>query len=112
MSGQLEWVAVAKDQDLPEGERLVVTSNGISILLLRHAGQVYAIGSRCPHLGCSMARGKVDGFMIVCPCHDWTFDIRSGELIIAQEITMPTYHVKIDTQQIYLQIGQPGASNG
>ena len=112
MSGKLEWVAVAKEQDLPNDGRLVVSPNGLAILLLRRAGQVYAIGGRCPHLGCSMARGKVDGFMIVCPCHDWTFDIRSGELVIAQEITLPTYRVKTDMQQIYLQIGQSGTSSG
>ena len=112
MSEPVEWLAVASEQDLRKDGRLVVTPNGLSILLLRLDEQVYAIGNHCPHLGCPIARGKIDGFMIVCPCHDWTFDIRNGELIIAQEISLPTYRVKIDTQQIYLQIGQPGASNG
>ena len=112
MNEQLGWVAVSNEHDLTEGGRLVVTSSGLSILLLKRDGQVYAIGNHCPHLGCSMARGKVEGYLIICPCHDWTFDIRSGEFVMAKEISLPVYHARIDRQQIYLQIGKSGVSNG
>ena len=45
MNGKFEWVAVAKEQDLPKDGHLVVAPNGFSILLLRRDGQVYALGS-------------------------------------------------------------------
>jgi nitrite reductase/ring-hydroxylating ferredoxin subunit len=104
MNGQSSWTAVAKEQDLLEGKRLEITAHGLSILLIKYNGLVYAVGNHCPHLGCSMARGKMDDFLLICPCHDWTFDIRTGELVIAREITLPTYRVRIESQQIYLQI--------
>lgn len=112
MNERADWFAVAREQELPEGGRLVVNLSGLSILLLKLDGQVYAIGNHCPHLGCSLARGKIEGMRIICPCHDWTFDIRSGEFIMASEISLPIYRVKIDMQQIFLQIDQSGASNG
>ena len=112
MNERLEWVAVAEEHDLPADGRLVVTLSGLSILLLKLDGQVYAVGNHCPHLGCSMARGQVEGFLIVCPCHDWTFDIRTGEFIMAREITLPVYSARIDMQQIYIKTEKSGVSNG
>lgn len=80
---------MAKEQDLAKDGHLVVAPNGFSILLLRRDGQVYAVGSHCPHLGCSIARDKVDRLMIVCPCHDRTFDIRNHDFSFAMEKTLP-----------------------
>jgi nitrite reductase/ring-hydroxylating ferredoxin subunit len=112
MKAQTEWLLVANEQDLPEGGRRAISANSEDVLLLRIEGQIYAIGNRCPHLGCPLTRGRIDGTFIVCPCHDWTFDIHSGELVIAREITLPSYPVKSDGQRIFIQISQSGASNG
>ncbi len=38
--------------------------------LLRDAGGLYAMSTRCPHLGCTVAR-QADGFR--CPCHGSQF---------------------------------------
>jgi Rieske Fe-S protein len=40
--------------------------------LLRDAGGLYAISTRCPHLGCTVER-QVDGFR--CPCHGSRFSL-------------------------------------
>jgi nitrite reductase/ring-hydroxylating ferredoxin subunit len=105
------WVRVASEQDLLEQGRMAISVDGTAILLVQLDGQVYAIGNRCPHLECTMTRGKLSGYVILCPCHDWAFDIRSGELVIAKEITIPVYQVKTDTQQIYIKINQSGVIN-
>ncbi|MHB9034053.1 MAG: Rieske (2Fe-2S) protein [Anaerolineae bacterium] len=108
MSSHKEWVVVAKESDLQENARLVVTVNELSVLLLRRAGRVFAIENRCPHLGCKMARGKIEGFIITCPCHDWTFDIRSGEFTEAPEIKMLTFPMQVRNDHIYIEVEHTG----
>jgi len=104
-----EWVLAAQEEDLQENTRLVINAGEHSVLLLKRAGRILAIENRCPHLGCTLARGKIDGFIITCPCHDWQFDIRSGEFTAAPEITIPVYACKVLHDHIYILIDSTGA---
>jgi nitrite reductase/ring-hydroxylating ferredoxin subunit len=70
---------IADMRALSDGKPLCVKTGTLNILLVRKDDAVYAIENRCPHLGVSMARGKVVGDEIVCPFHGSRFDIRTGE---------------------------------
>ena len=30
-------------------------------------------------MACGFSGGTLDGLVIVCPCHDWRFDLETGE---------------------------------
>ncbi len=109
MEPMQEWVLAAKEDDLQENARLVISAAGHSVLLLRRAGRILAIENRCPHLGCTLARGRIEGFIITCPCHDWQFDIRSGAFITAPEITIPVYATRVLNGHIYILLENGGA---
>lgn len=99
------WLTVARADALGEGERLAVRVEGRPVLLLQREGRVYALENDCPHLGCPLTRGAFEGYLLTCPCHDWTFDIRTGAFEIAPEIKLKTYACRIEDGQIYLQLG-------
>lgn len=42
------------------------------------AGEVFAINAICPHRGGSLANGRLDGHILACAWHGWTFDVRTG----------------------------------
>ncbi len=69
---------VAKSGQIREGSIYVASAAGHSVLLTRVKGVVQAFENKCPHLGLSMARGKVDDGTITCPFHGSKFDICSG----------------------------------
>ena len=75
----MDWVKVALDSEIAEGERRVVEIDKRSILLVRHAGQVHAVEARCPHMGASLEKGRLtsDG-TIICPLHHSEFDLQTG----------------------------------
>jgi NADPH-dependent 2,4-dienoyl-CoA reductase/sulfur reductase-like enzyme/nitrite reductase/ring-hydroxylating ferredoxin subunit len=60
---------------------LLGQANGESVLLVRRAGAVYAIGGKCSHYSSSMLEGRVEGDTIRCPWHHACFDLRTGEAI-------------------------------
>ena len=72
-------VEVAKASEVKEGEVKVVKAEGRSIALTRVKGTVQAFENKCPHLGLSLARGKLEDGVIRCPFHGSRFDVCSGK---------------------------------
>jgi 3-phenylpropionate/trans-cinnamate dioxygenase ferredoxin subunit len=99
------WIPVIEDVQLKEQSVKLVTPKGLSILLIRKAkDEIYAISNKCAHMACPLRTGKLDGYMITCPCHDWRFDIRTGEFLDAREITIPIYQAKIENGSVCVKI--------
>jgi len=72
-------VEVAKSAQIHEGEIHLASAGGHSIALTRITGTVRAFENKCPHLGLSLARGKIENGTITCPWHGSRYDICSGK---------------------------------
>ncbi len=69
---------IAASSDVCEGQLLAVRVEGAKVLISRVNGRVHAVLDRCPHMGMSMAKGKVEGGVITCPWHNSRFDLCTG----------------------------------
>jgi len=99
------WEKTIKTAALRELSVTAVFPKGLPVLLIRRTGmEIYALANKCAHMGCPLARGSLDGYLLRCPCHDWTFDIRTGELAAAPEIKLPVYEWRIDGEHIHIRI--------
>jgi 3-phenylpropionate/trans-cinnamate dioxygenase ferredoxin subunit len=66
--------------DVVEGELRSVRIDAEHVVLLAlHEGAVVAIDDRCNHAGCLLSKGWIEGRAVVCPCHEYAFDLASGE---------------------------------
>jgi nitrite reductase/ring-hydroxylating ferredoxin subunit len=74
----VRMVRAAGSSDVTEGKLLAVRVDGSRILMSRVRGQVHAVVDRCPHMGLSMARGRIEGGIVTCPWHHSRFDICTG----------------------------------
>jgi len=98
------WVRVMKEDALRERSMAPVFPKGLPVLLIRKtAGEIYALSNRCAHMGCPLYRGTLDGYILQCPCHDWSFDIRTGAFVDAPEIALRTYEWKIEEGHIFIK---------
>jgi nitrite reductase/ring-hydroxylating ferredoxin subunit len=100
MSNQFVWVI--KANDLVENALNQVSVVGRNVLLVKHEGQVYALASYCPHMGCDLTKGALKENILVCPCHGWSFDIRNGEYQANKNIKLLTYECKVDNGEVYV----------
>jgi nitrite reductase/ring-hydroxylating ferredoxin subunit len=98
------WVPAMDESHVLEDTINVVSPKGVSILLIKKAGHIYALRNRCAHMACTLAGGQLDGHTIQCPCHEWKFDITTGEFIDAREITIPTYMCKSQDGKIIVNL--------
>jgi nitrite reductase/ring-hydroxylating ferredoxin subunit/uncharacterized membrane protein len=69
------------DADLREGERRRIDVDGVSVVLFRDGGRVYAVAEQCAHLGGPLSEGRVENGTVVCPWHGSRFALADGRVI-------------------------------
>ncbi len=103
---ELEFLEIADSQDIPDGERLYFEIDNQPIVILRLAGQLFAIADLCSHDYGPVGEGELDGFEIICPRHGARFDIRSGKVCMLPAVEdIPAYPVREVSGKI--EIGFP-----
>lgn len=103
---QCEFVAVAAEDELRDGERLFVEIDDLSIVVFKIAGRYFAIGDVCSHDDGPLGDGELEGYDVICPRHGARFDVRSGKVLSLPAIVdIPAYPVRLQDGQI--EIGIP-----
>jgi len=78
MSKRPGFVKVATASELPEGAVKHVIVHDKPMALCRAEGSFHAVNAGCPHMGGPLGSGKLEGCVLACPWHGWTFDVRTG----------------------------------
>lgn len=64
---------------IPEGEGRTFTVGNKQVAVFRtRAGAVYATQAECPHRKGPLADGLLGVDTLVCPLHEWSFDLTTG----------------------------------
>ena len=99
-----EWIFAAEDSDLKEGSMMPVYPLGVHILLARVDGLVYALSGKCIHMSCPLYTGTLNGNILTCPCHDWSYDIKTGEFLYAAELNLKDYRLKSENGKLFVML--------
>jgi 3-ketosteroid 9alpha-monooxygenase subunit A len=69
---------VCSEEDLKDGAVKSITALGTHMVAFRgQNGKVGVLHAFCPHLGAHLGEGgAVEGNLLVCPFHRWSFDVR------------------------------------
>ncbi|MCC6501628.1 MAG: Rieske (2Fe-2S) protein [Deltaproteobacteria bacterium] len=99
-----DWIYVMDERDLPEGSISPVYPKGVNVLLAKVDGKVYALDGKCPHMGCPLFCGTLSGHTITCACHDWRFNVKTGEFIDAIELKLKVYGAKAENGRLFVSL--------
>lgn len=104
---ELQWVQVARLEDIPERSPLAVFVGPWAIALYRVGDQVYATDDTCSHQGASLSEGWYEGFTVTCPAHGGQFDIRTGQAVRMPAVSpIATWPTSVRNAVVF--IGVPG----
>lgn len=103
MSGPL-WVPTIDDSKVRDGACVPVYPKGVGVLLVRAGGELFALANKCAHMACPLEGGEFEDGIITCPCHDWRFDVRSGQFLDAPELTIETFATKVEDGKVLVQM--------
>jgi naphthalene 1,2-dioxygenase system ferredoxin subunit len=75
------WVRVAALADLDSEYPIQARVGEVELAVGVVDGQPFAVGNICSHAFARLSDGFVQGHEIVCPLHQGSFDVRSGEAV-------------------------------
>ena len=104
-----DWVAAARLEQIPEGSGLCVILHDTPIALFKWEDWVYAIDDRCPHMGSSLAAGRMENGVVECPRHGWRFRITDGAWVSCPKNRNPTFPTRVENGVVYLKITAPAS---
>jgi nitrite reductase/ring-hydroxylating ferredoxin subunit len=90
--------------DLPAGQCMEIALGGRPVSLYNVEGRFYAMGNACLHRGGPLGQGMMDGPVVMCPWHAWSWDVTTGENTANGELKMPCYEVKVQDGQVYVKV--------
>ena len=63
----------------PRGRGRVVLIENVRVAVFRLETGWFALKDSCPHMGSSLADGRIRGDRVNCRWHAWSFDLATGE---------------------------------
>jgi len=100
-----EFVKVAKTENIPAGQAMMVEVNGKEIALFNVAGSFHAIDNTCTHVGGPLCEGELEGIEVTCPWHGAVFDVTTGQVLgpPAPE-SVVRYSVRVEDSDIEVEV--------
>src|SRR3954467_14929309 len=102
-----DFLDVAKVSEIDDPGKLLVEIGERLVVLIRAAGQIYALDDICTHDGGPLSEGPIDSadHTIACPRHGAKFDIRTG-VARTMPATKPTrsHEVKVEGEQVFVRL--------
>lgn len=104
----MKYVRVMKEGDLPIGKSVVVTAKGEDMALFNYKGKYFAVANKCLHKGSPLAEGRIEEGVIICPNHEWRYDLKTGECAQNPYMKTKIFPVKLHKGSIYIGIEVKG----
>ncbi len=102
--GKCNFVSSIRDGELLEGKMRSVRVKGRPVMLVRVGGGVYGVSDVCPHAGCSFRGGILTGYVLMCPCHGWKFDVRNGGFLDNVQIGLVSYECRVEGGRVWVKL--------
>jgi phenylpropionate dioxygenase-like ring-hydroxylating dioxygenase large terminal subunit len=112
-----QWYVIALSEELGRGKKAARKIYGQDIVIWRKADDsLGAIDARCPHMGASLAVGRVVDDAVECPYHGFRYDetgkcietpLRKPEALIPRTLCNRSYAIREQHGWIFLFWGEP-----
>lgn len=89
-----DWVAVGSVAEVTKKKKVVVSVDGIDVLVLAHEGAFFGFQNICIHRDRELSKGVILNGKLICPGHQWAFALDSGYESIKEQC-QPTYAVRV-----------------
>lgn len=106
-----EWLFAGHTCELPErGHYLTLQVGMYPVAIVRGSdGQIRAFHNVCRHRGHKICQGttgraKASGTRLVCPYHQWTYDVDSGALCTARELTKVLDRSTLGLKPVHVEV--------
>jgi nitrite reductase (NADH) small subunit/3-phenylpropionate/trans-cinnamate dioxygenase ferredoxin subunit len=100
---EIAFVDVGSTEEFPRGRGRAVDLCGTRVAVFRLDERWFAVQDACPHMGLSLADGRIEGNTVVCHGHDWCFDLASGKSDRRSGACARTFEVRVEGDRVHLR---------
>lgn len=111
-----EWYAIGLSEEFRRGRKRGVRLHGREIVVWRRAnGELAALDARCPHMGASLAIGRLVDDHVECPYHGFRYDqtgrcvktpLRPDDALIPRTMCARRYAIRECSDWVFLFWGE------
>lgn len=101
------FVKVGVVDDFPDGKGRTVSMPREKVAVFRLGERWFALQDSCPHMGASLADGKLDGERVICHWHGWMFELSTGQGDMRQWACARVYEVRVTDEEVFLKAPAP-----
>jgi nitrite reductase/ring-hydroxylating ferredoxin subunit len=106
----MQWVKIFSNKQEAQ-HRIAVNQPQLIIIgtaricLVNRNQEFFAVQDACTHSGAPLSQGKVNYLgEIICPLHNYCFNLQSGREISSRSGDLKTFPVKIDATGFYIGV--------
>lgn len=99
---QAAYVEVCAVDELWAGEMEAYDVGDAEVLVLNVDGEFRAYDAICPHQSVPLVEGTLEGGVLTCRAHQWTFDACSGRGLNPCGEQLRRYPIRISDGKVYV----------
>jgi nitrite reductase/ring-hydroxylating ferredoxin subunit len=90
--------------ELPPGTVKEVELGGENYAICNLEGSLHCLEGICPHAGGPLGQGTVRGNNLVCPLHEYEFDLRTGLNDMDEDLQVKTFPVHVQNGDVFVEV--------
>jgi cell fate regulator YaaT (PSP1 superfamily)/nitrite reductase/ring-hydroxylating ferredoxin subunit len=100
------WMSLGPLAELPPGASKVYEVGGtVKLALFNVDGIVHALTNECSHQDGPLGEGKLEGFSVTCPLHQWKFDVTTGHCLSVSGASVRKWEAAAIRDEVCVRIG-------
>lgn len=106
------WVRVGDAAQWVKGRGRKVDVAGQAIAVFWDGKSWTALDDTCPHMGASLADGRLFGGELQCSWHEWRYDRTTGQCPIRPWARVRVHEIRIDDGGVWIKRPEPTPQAG
>src|SRR5260370_36269453 len=92
--------------ELWPGEMVSLLIDDVPVLLVNIDDVVHAYEDRCAHQRARLSEGILDGCVLTCTAHGWSYDASSGNGLNPDMVKLRRFAVRLCDNDILVDVGE------
>ena len=96
-----DFVRICSQSELPPPNQVrEFTTNGRALCVANVNGAIAVLDGTCPHQGGPLGEGTVEEGRVVCPWHNFAFDVHTGLASDDPEMRVDVFDARIENGEL------------
>lgn len=100
-----KWIDIGPISEFPSAKKQTLHLNNRALVVFGLGDKWYAIENICPHAGLPLDEGELNGCVLTCPYHGYTFNLQTGcNVDDPNDAGLKCFPVKVENERLWIEV--------